>query len=77
MPPTHRFRPIQGGARPEDRLDDLQAVVDDYLKPAVDGLELAVADADLEAVRAYAHELIVGAGSVIAACPRPSPRARR
>lgn len=77
MPPTRRFHPIQGGARPEDRLDDLQAVVEDYLRPAVDGLEHAVADADLEAARAYAHELIVGAGSVLSACPRPAPRARR
>ena len=51
-------------------------MVEDYLRPAVDALEHAVDDGDLEAVRAYAHELIVGAGSVIAACPRPVPRNR-
>jgi hypothetical protein len=78
MPVQRRFTPIEGGAVPSDRLVDIHAVLDEYLKPAVAGLERAADDGDLAAVRAFAHEIIVGAGAVIAACPRPpfSPRTR-
>ncbi len=73
MPVQRRFRRIEGGATPDDRVDDLRAVIDDYLRPALDGLEQAIAEGDLTAARAYAYEVIVGAGSVVSACPRPIP----
>ena len=54
-------------------MDDIRAVIGDYLRPALDGLEQAIDEGDLAAVRAYAYEVIVGAGSVVSACPRPVP----
>lgn len=76
MAVQRRFTTIDGGARPGDRLVDLRAIVDDYLQPSVSGLEQALDECDLAAVRIYAHEVIVVAGSVIAACPRPAQRGR-
>lgn len=76
MAVQRRFRRIEGGAQPDDRLADIHAMVDDYLRPALDAMEHAADDGDLVAVRAYAHEMVVGAGAVIAACPRPCDRRR-
>ena len=60
---------IPGGADGHAALPEIAAVTHDYLVPAVAGLSAAVEDGDMDAVRAYAFEVLVGVGSIIAACP--------
>ena len=57
-----------------ERIDDIALVVDEYLVPAALAVMLAAHDGDVDAVRAYASELLMATGTVIAACPRPRDR---
>ena len=57
-----------------ERIDDIVLVVDEYLVPAALAVMLAAHDGDVDAVRAYASELLMATGTVIAACPRPRDR---
>ncbi len=54
-----------------DRGGDIKLVVHQYLEPAMSGLAEAADAEDFDAVRAYAYEIVVVAGTVVAACPRP------
>jgi hypothetical protein len=54
-----------------DPLDEIRQVVDDYLIPASLELKRSADDGDVDALRAYAFELLAATGTVVAACPRP------
>jgi hypothetical protein len=66
-----RLTVIPGGAARPPALDEIRLVVDEYLLPSAGGLKAAADDDDVDAVRAFAFELLAAAGTVIAACPRP------
>lgn len=76
MSPGRRFdRPL--ATVPDDTLaplDEVRVVVDDYLTPAAAALKQSSDEGDVDAIRAYAYELLAASGSVIAACPLPRPR---
>ena len=71
MGASRRFTAIDGGRAAEDSLADIRAVVDDYAVPAAEGLKRASDEHDVDAIRAYAYELLSITGTIIAACPRP------
>ena len=64
---------VAPGVGPE-RIDDIRLVVDEYLVPAASAVERSAHAGDVDAVRAYASELLMATGTVIAACPRPKAR---
>ncbi len=61
-----------------DSLDDVREVVTGYLAPAMIGLREAADAGDVHAIRAYALEISLVAGSVVAAVgPVREPRVER
>ena len=75
MPGEPTLVAIEGGGEVDEVLAEIQLVSEDYLEPAVRGLTQAAEDGDVDAVRAYAYEVLVGVGSIIAVCPRPAEAA--
>ena len=71
MPGEPTLIAIEGGGEIGEALAEIHLVSEDYLEPAVRGLTQAAEDGDVDAVRAYAYEVLVGVGSIIAVCPRP------
>ena len=69
------FQPAMDDNGNRAALADIRDVVSGYLDPAMDGLREAASSGDADAVRAHALEIVVVAGSVVAACPRPTPAA--
>jgi hypothetical protein len=57
-------------AIPHECDDEVLAMVADHVGPAASGLEQAAVERDADAVRAFAYELIVLAGSAIGATRR-------
>lgn len=55
-------------ARDPGDMDEIRRVVDDHVRPAAAALKHSVDEGDADAVRAYAYELLVVTGIVIAAC---------
>lgn len=55
---------IDGGRDPGPG-DDLLAVVDEHLRPAVESLRAAALAGDVDAIRAYAYELVFLGGCVL------------
>lgn len=50
--------------------EEVLAMVEDHVGPVADGLRQAAREQDADAVRAFAYELIVLAGSALGAVPR-------
>ena len=71
MPGELSLVAIEGGGEIDEALAEIQLVSEDYLEPAVRSLTQAAEEGDADAVRAYAYEVLVGVGSIIAVCPRP------
>jgi hypothetical protein len=53
---------------------DVEALVDEFVQPAVDGLRVAAREHDRQALNAYAYELAILAGTLVgvARCPPPA-----
>jgi hypothetical protein len=62
MPALHV---IQGGHDQRAGGDDVLAVIDEHMAPALLGLRAATEDGDEDAIRAYAYELIFLSGCVL------------
>ena len=67
------LRVIEGGCEPKLE-DDIVAVIDEHLSPALLGLRTAAAEHDDDAVRAYAYELIFLSGCVLSTSARHADR---
>ena len=75
MPTSGRFSRRLVEVPPVDyAVEEIRMVVDHYLGPAAVELKRAADESDMDAVRAYAFELLAATGTVIAACPRPAAR---
>ena len=66
-----RLTVLPGGPSYAESIADVRTVIDEYLTPAAAELKRAADEHDVDAVRAYAYELLAVTGTVIAACPRP------
>ena len=70
MPALHV---IEGGRGP-DTHEDLVAVIDEHLTPALVELRAAALEGDVDAIRAYAYELVFLGGCVLSTGPRRAGR---
>jgi hypothetical protein len=69
MDAPNRLTPLPGGWSPADAIGDIRQVIDEHLVPATAELQRMADTGDTDGVRACSYELLVLAGTIIAACP--------